>query len=753
MRRALTAAAAFAIAVTAAAQTTPAPAPAPAPAAAPQPNTVACPKSGGELIRIPELSSKGSGILKGTLYTVSEQQRMFSTTSGVCYPQWVRAYRTAAPPDNPPNSQLIDPLPGPTLRARVGELVELSFLNLVDPGKFPNADRPCDKNNVYPGNPPFDTPPDCFSESVMTNMHYHGTHTSPGSTADNVFINIRPAPRALGTRAPGVTAASVSGPFTEFFDRCTEEYKGVTGPKQWPRFWDDLPQTLRDMMQSLLEKNAPDWWAIDARQIKQGAWPQYYVGAYPYCFKLPEYTQKTWPPDTRASELSPKTAGMGMAEMDEAADPHRPLIMGQSPGTHWYHAHKHGSTTINVMNGMTGVFVIEGGYDDAFNKVYGDGWTQKQPVIVINQLGSFPNLETPGRGRGPLTVNGRVTPYIKMKRGEVQLWRIANTAWRTGLMFSAPSGMSWRQTAQDGVQFTQENYGAATNLNRQFMVAPGNRADVLVQVPANAAVGTTYQVQAQQFVDPTSLGTAGTIWTVLVSDDPPVNMSLLTQTEFATMPPFLTGITDTEVKGTKVLEFATTTPQTSPPLPASDVPKAPNNVAQHTIDGKKFNGDVGAVVGLNQVEEWKIANFSFDPAIAHPFHIHINPFQITAIFEPNAKLADGTTPRYVFSADPNAPLATGQCRVDPTNASTVARTSDACATIVPPAQRIWWDVFPIPSGKIVNNVQIPGFFRMRSRFVDYAGFFVSHCHILAHEDRGMMTVVEVAPLQTPYSHH
>ena len=39
-------------------------------------------------------------------------------------------------------------------------------------------------------------------------------------------------------------------------------------------------------------------------------------------------------------------------------------IMGQSPGTHWYHAHKHGSTAINVANGMTGAFIIEGDYDD-----------------------------------------------------------------------------------------------------------------------------------------------------------------------------------------------------------------------------------------------------------------------------------------------------------------------------------------------------------------------------------------------------
>ena len=30
---------------------------------------------------------------------------------------------------------------------------------------------------------------------------------------------------------------------------------------------------------------------------------------------------------------------------------------------------------------------------------------------------------------------------------------------------------------------------------------------------------------------------------------------------------------------------------------------------------------------------------------------------------------------------------------------------------------------------------------MRSRFVDFAGHYVIHCHILAHEDRGMMTIV------------
>ena len=58
--------------------------------------------------------------------------------------------------------------------------------------------------------------------------------------------------------------------------------------------------------------------------------------------------------------------------------------MGQAPGTHWYHAHKHGSTAIDVANGMVGAFIIEGAsYDDELNKFYGAGWTRTQPVMVI----------------------------------------------------------------------------------------------------------------------------------------------------------------------------------------------------------------------------------------------------------------------------------------------------------------------------------------------------------------------------------
>jgi FtsP/CotA-like multicopper oxidase with cupredoxin domain len=40
-------------------------------------------------------------------------------------------------------------------------------------------------------------------------------------------------------------------------------------------------------------------------------------------------------------------------------------------------------------------------------------------------------------------------------------------------------------------------------------------------------------------------------------------------------------------------------------------------------------------------------------------------------------------------------------------------------------------------------VVIPGYFMMVTKFADYQGAFVMHCHILAHEDRGMMMSVQV----------
>ena len=128
----------------------------------------------------------------------------------------------------------------------------------------------------------------------------------------------------------------------------------------------------------------------------QSRWPQYYIGAYPYCYQIPAYTG-SYPPPIGA------------------------LQMGQSPGTHWYHAHKHGSTAIDVANGMVGAFIIEGKYDEDLDGFYGTGWARRQRVMVINQPGTSPNrmLGGGGQDKGPDFVGQRALP------ADASTWRRA----------------------------------------------------------------------------------------------------------------------------------------------------------------------------------------------------------------------------------------------------------------------------------------------------------------------------------------
>ncbi len=118
--------------------------------------TIECPAPGQQLFaNPPELRSAG-GILKGTIVLKEEErQRLPASRAGnvTCSDVRVRSFRgeTAAgeglppmPPAQPPSPGLSDPAPGPTLRARVGDLVQLTLVNEVNPNNFdPNIDFEC----------------------------------------------------------------------------------------------------------------------------------------------------------------------------------------------------------------------------------------------------------------------------------------------------------------------------------------------------------------------------------------------------------------------------------------------------------------------------------------------------------------------------------------------------------------------------------------------------------------------------------
>jgi FtsP/CotA-like multicopper oxidase with cupredoxin domain/plastocyanin len=733
------------------------------------------------LVRIPEVVSK-DGRLRATLVTGTEQVRMPTrypqTIDGKpaqpgdpqtflgCFPEWVRTFRSpdTTSPYPQPTKGMLDPMVGPTLRARVGDFIELTFVNQIDPSKFGQSidkgdTADCDSTSAgYPGGAK-DSYPNCFHGSTTANIHYHGTHTNPNTTGDNVFLEILSSKRLTGMPAPPPPPN-----FNDFFQRCEAELnKG--SHVEWPRSWDDLPEDYTAMQKQLLERfdQQPNigkpLWPINQAALDKGLWPQYYIGSYPYCFKLPKFPEVAPPP--------PPTQGAGSAEEEAHHGTNAPAVvqqggplkMGQSPGTHWYHAHKHGSTAIDVANGFVGTFIIEGQYDDEINdfyKAFGTQWTRTQPVMVVNQFGTSPNLKGGAQqDKGPdFSVNGRTNPVISMKPGEVQMWRIVNASGRAGALFLEPQpGLNWKVLAIDGVQLYTDNY--TKSANKRFLLASGNRIDLLVQAGAcNTAGGCSIPVQVHNYVDPSDLKPATppargpfkiSLLTVKVAGTA-VNMPFPDASPAKTFPPDLSDITDDEIKGTQTVDFGTV------PQSFANGPPPKSTGAIHTINNQQFNGEVGVSVLLNKVEEWTITNNS--TFISHPFHIHINPFQVTEVFAPNSTLADGTTPMYVVSTDPAAPLLPGQCLINPDNSA----TWKPCVATTPAAHKVWWDVFSIPSGvsgkkSDGTSITIKGYFKMRSRFVDYPGSFVIHCHILAHEDRGMMTVVQVQPLLSTYSHH
>jgi FtsP/CotA-like multicopper oxidase with cupredoxin domain len=104
------------------------------------------------------------------------------------------------------------------------------------------------------------------------------------------------------------------------------------------------------------------------------------------------------------------------------------------------------------------------------------------------------------------------------------------------------------------------------------------------------------------------------------------------------------------------------------------------------INGQMFDHNrVDTQVTLNTVEDWEIINTG---TMTHPFHVHINKFQVIR--------RNGQAPPYLA----------------------------------------WKDVVSVSPGENV---------RIRMAFEDHAGQTVYHCHVLDHEDLGMMGILDIQP--------
>lgn len=138
------------------------------------------------------------------------------------------------------------------------------------------------------------------------------------------------------------------------------------------------------------------------------------------------------------------------------------------------------------------------------------------------------------------------------------------------------------------------------------------------------------------------------------------------------------------------------------PLPQALIPierlPAPSHTREFVLNHGVGGGDSGFIINdksfdmnrvdtrvkLNQVEDWRIVNRA---SIDHPFHLHTNRFQV---------IRRNGQPESLLS---------------------------------------WQDTVSIKGYESVT---------IRVRFEDFVGRTVYHCHILDHEDQGMMGIIEIS---------
>ncbi|MGQ9411186.1 multicopper oxidase family protein [Mycolicibacterium gilvum] len=336
-------------------------------------------------------------------------------------------------------------------------------------------------------------------------------------------------------------------------------------------------------------------------------------------------------------------------------------------GTFWYHPHHHGVVADQIFGGLAGALLVDPapGQQPEFAVAADRVLLVTDITLTGDGRVARPSAMERAMGReGQLVlVNGQHQPAIAAAPGALQRWRIINGCVSRVLVVGL-QGHDLLHIAQDG------SYLPRPARTGQLMLAPGNRADVIVHP---AAPG-----RFELITEPFQRGGMGMMGGGTDSSEP---VTLATMT----------------VDGP---------PASAAPLPASvpvEARPAGPVVAQRqiafqmgmgmgmggggmtfTIDGRIFDptrDDQSTTLG--SVEDWTVTNTS---TLAHPFHLHVWPFTVLA------------------SSDNTPPLGVPQ------------------------------DVVLIPP---------QGWVRLRIAFTRFAGRSVYHCHILDHEDAGMMATVNV----------
>jgi len=389
---------------------------------------------------------------------------------------------------------------------------------------------------------------------------------------------------------------------------------------------------------------------------------------------------------------------------DDAFEYRIKIPANQPAGLYWYHPHPHGFTEPQVLGGASGAMIVEG-VEHAAPVVA----SLPERVLVLRDqpIGGVTEDSASGDGDEPyvpsldLSVNYVPVMYplykpalMVVRPQQREFWRVLNAAADTffdlQILFWPDSDTQVAQPMQviaiDGVPVGPD-FSAAEQTH--ILLPPGSRAEFLVTTPS---VGMYAQFLTRRydnglFGDTDSYRVLANIKSFADAPAAPATMPGVPGDD---APPPFSGLTSLQPERQRRLYFSEKFADPAHPKQNASYFLTAGDATPKVFDMNFKTPDLTATQGT--VEDWTIENRAEE---SHAFHIHQLHFQLLE--------RDGK----------------------PVHESALRDTID-----LP-----YWD------GKSATYPSVK--IRMDFRDPDIVGMFLYHCHILEHEDGGMMGSIEV----------
>ena len=344
----------------------------------------------------------------------------------------------------------------------------------------------------------------------------------------------------------------------------------------------------------------------------------------------------------------------------------------------WYHPHPHGNTGRHVYRGVTGLMWIDDDNSDALDlpKTYG---VDDIPLVIQDRLfdddGAFRFAVNQGAVYGnTMLINGTWSPFLQVESRRIR-FRLLNGSNARIYYIGFDDNRVFHQIATDG------GFLETPLQTNRVILAPGERAEILVDFSDGA------EVVLKSYPEAGLLETIESFFGGIGTG----NLELL---KIVPRPATRTSHALPERLNTIARIDASRAAKTRPmvlggPIQGGQGGQGGRFAQGGPGPGPPINGKImdmermDEVVRLGDIEIWEVDNRGGQ---AHPFHVHLVQFQIL---------------------DRN-----GQPPTD--------------------AELGWKDTVLVPAGDIVRIIM------PFERYADPEVPYMYHCHIMEHEDNGMM---------------